>query len=175
MNKRTAIALVSAGLVAGLVLGTAGISLAATGSTNAPATNVSCAGLGVAVRGAGARLIDIVAELTGLSTTDIAAKRAEGVSLAEIAKSEGVSRETVLDEALAARKALLDAKVADGTITQEQADLAYERMSERLADRIDSTETGRPAWAGGAGGAGGCGMGARGGRGAGCGACVTND
>jgi hypothetical protein len=172
MNKRTAIALVSAGLVAGLVLGTAGISLAATGSANAPATNVSCAGLGVAIRGAGARLVDVVAKLTGLSTTDIAAKRAEGVSLADIAESEGVSRETVLDEALAARKALLDAKVADGTITQQQADLAYDRMSERLADRIDSTETGRPAWAGGAGGRG---MGLGGGRGAGCGACVTNN
>jgi predicted DNA-binding protein YlxM (UPF0122 family) len=172
MNKRTAIALVSAGLVAGLVLGTAGISLAATGSTNAPATSVTCAGLGVAISGAGARLVDVVAKLTGLSTTDIAAKRAEGVSLAEIAESEGVSRETVLDEALAARKALLDAKVADGTITQEQADLAYDRMSERLADRVNATETGRPAWAGGAG----CrGMGAGGGRSAGCGACVTND
>ena len=69
--------------------------------------------------------------------------------------------------ALDARKEVLDAKVADGTITQEQADAAYERMSERIEQRVTTDEVGRPAWAGQGRGQG-RGMGA-----GNCGACTS--
>ena len=114
--------------------------------------------------------LDIVAELTGLSVEEVQAQRAEGNSAAEIAEANGVATEDVVSEALAARKAILDAKVDDGTITQEQADAAYERMSERVTERVSTEESGRPSWAG-AGSASGRGMG--GGRGAGDGSCVV--
>lgn len=185
MKKSKTLALVTAGLVAGLVLGSIGVSYAAEETeTTAPA---ACTGIrmGEAIRGAGARLIDVLADLTGLSTDEIAAERAAGNSVADIAEANGVPADEVVVAALAARRAILDEKVADGTITQEQADLALERMTERLTDRVASDETGRPAWAGagrgmgrgmgggqgaGQGGQGGCaGQGGQGG----CGACTV--
>ncbi len=175
MKYRKALALVALGLVAGLVFGSVGVSYAQTESDT---TNpVVCTGIrmGEAIRGAGARLIDVLADLTGLSTDEIAAERAAGSSIADIAEANGVSGDTVVDEALAARKAILDAKVADGTITQEQADFAYDRMSGRVTERVTTTETGAPSWAGGGrgqGGMGGQGQGGMGGQGA-CGTCTV--
>ena len=164
------IALVALGLTAGLVLGSVGVSYAATEDTS---TNpVVCAGaqMGQSIRGAGARLVDVVADLTGLSAEEVQAQRAEGNSVADIAEANGSSSEAVVSAALETRKALLDEKVADGTITQEQADLAYDQMTERITERVSTDETGRPSWAGQGGGQGGGMGGGRGGQG-GTGAC----
>jgi hypothetical protein len=169
MKKSKAIALVVAGLVAGLMLATVGVSYAATETEDTPA--VVCTGIrmGEAIRGAGARLVDIVADLTGLSAEEVQAERAAGKSAADIAEANGVSSDEVVAAALEARKAILDAKVADGTLTTDEADAAYERMSDRVTERVTTTETGRPSWAGQGGGMGG-GRGGRGGMG-GQGAC----
>ena len=177
MKSSKSIALVALGLTAGLVLGSVGVSYAATETTS---TNpVVCAGarMGQSIRDAGARLIDIVADLTGLSVEEVQAERAAGNSVADIAEANGSSAEAVVSGALEARKALLDEKVADGTITQEQADLAYGQMTERLTERVNTDETGRPSLAGQGGGMGG----GRGGRGMGggmggqgaCGSCTV--
>jgi hypothetical protein len=130
--------------------------------------------MGQSIRDAGARLVDIVADLTGLSVEDVQAERAEGASVADIAEANGVSIDDVVAKALGERKVILDAKVADGTITQEQADLAYDRMTERLTDRVTTDETGRPEWAGQGGGMGG-GQGGRGGMGGGQGGMGLRD
>ena len=127
--------------------------------------------MGQAIRDAGARLVDIVADLTGLSVEEVQAQRAEGNSISDIAEANGVSTETVVDEALAARKAILDAKVADGSITQEQADLAYERMTERVTERVSTDEVGRPSWAGAGSATGG--RGGMGGQGVCDGSCMV--
>lgn len=167
MKKSKAIALVSFGLVAGLVLGSVGVSYAATGTES----TTSGLGLGIrmgqSIRDAGARLVDIVADLTGLTAEEVQAQRAEGESIADIAEANGVSSETVVGTALEARKTILDAKVAGGSITQEQADVAYERMTERLTERVATDEVGRPSWAGAGRGQGQMGSGACGG------ACVV--
>jgi len=166
MKRSKSLTLVTAGLVAGLVLGSVGVSYAATESdTTSPVLGAGIR-MGSAIRDAGARLVDVLADLTGLTTDEIAAERAEGNSIADIAEANGVSSEAVVDGALDARKAILDAKVADGTITQEQADLAWERMTERVTERVATDETGRPSWAGAGGGMGGQGKG-QGGQGMG--------
>ena len=166
MKKGKTLALVALGLTAGLVLGSVGVSYAATDTEST--SPVVCAGarMGQSIRDAGARLIDIVADLTGLSVEDVQAERAEGASVADIAEANGVATEDIIAKALDERKAILDAKVADGTIPQERADLAYDRMTERLSDRVTTDETGRPEWAGLGGGMGG-GQGGRGGMGSG--------
>lgn len=175
MNKRKVLALVSVGLVAGLALGSVGAAYAATDTAVAGPIGAG-ARMGQAIRDAGARMIDIVADLTGLAVEDVQAQRAAGNSIADIAEANGVSTDTVVSEALAARKAILDAKVADGSISQEQADFAYERMTERITERVTTDEAGRPSWAasgsaiGGRGGRGGMG-----GQGAGGGTCVVTD
>lgn len=161
MKKGKAIALVSAGLVAGLMLGSVGVSYAATDSSAETACVAPGARLGQSMRDAGARLIDVVAGLTGLSVDEVKAARADGQSIAEIAEANGSSGDAVVGEALSIRKQVLDGKVADGSLTQEQADAAYDRMSERLTERITTEQTGQPAWAGAGMGAG-RGQGARG-------------
>lgn len=169
MKRSAAMKLVATGLVAGLMLGSATIAFGATETESTQASGLGIR-MGQAIRDAGARMIDILADLTGLSTEEVTAKRSEGLSVAQIAEENDVSVDEVTGSALSARKALLDAKVADGSITQEQADVAYERMSERIAERVITTETGAPSWAGQGRGSRGAGQGA-GMRGAGTGTC----
>jgi len=175
VKKGKTLALVALGLTAGLVLGSVGVSYAATGTESTSPAVCAGARMGQSIRDAGARLVDVVADLTGLSVEDVQAERAEGASVADIAEANGVSTEEVVAKALDERKAILDAKVADGTITQEQADLAYEQMTERLTYRVTTDETGRPEWAGQGGGQGGRGGmgGGQGGMGLRDGSCAT--
>jgi hypothetical protein len=175
MDKKRVLALAAATLVVGLVLGNivgawaAGPTAQASAGTGGGIVAGACGlglKMGASVRDAGGRLVDVVAELTGLSSADVAAKRAEGQSIAQIAESKGVSSTKVVDEALKVREQLLAEKVKDGTITQAQADQALATMETRLTERVDSTA---------ACGSGGCGMGGGGrgmggGRGAGRGA-----
>src|SRR5512137_1559579 len=91
-------ALIAAALVAGLALGTVASGFAATPAVNrtaAASATAPGAGLGLrlgaSVRDAGGRLIDVVAKLTGLSATEVQAKRTAGQSFEQIAASKDVS------------------------------------------------------------------------------------
>ncbi|MDZ4655912.1 MAG: hypothetical protein U1F44_08565 [Coriobacteriia bacterium] len=175
MKKSKSLVLVTAGLVAGLVLGS--VSLAAAAPADyAPTNGVAACGLqiGQSLRDAGGRLIDILADLTGLSTDEIAAERADGKSIATIAEENGIDSGAVVGEALSLREELLNERVADGTLTQEQADAMLAQMTERLDERVDTTEVGPPSWSGGQGmkGQGTGGQGMRG-QGAGTGVCIA--
>ena len=174
MNKRRAIALAAAALVAGLVAGNITSAFAVRPAEvpgPGPVATASQCGqgfkLGPLMRERAGRLLDAVANVTGLSTEDVSAQRAEGSSFADIAAPEGVDVDEVVASALAGRSAALDELVDDGTISREQADDMLDRMGERLADRVTSTETGRKGYGGGRGFGGGKG----GGQGFGPGAC----
>lgn len=124
------------------------------------------------MRGAGGRLADVVAKLTGLDVGDVQAKRQAGASFADIAAEKGVKPDAVVDEAVKVRARALDARVADGTLTQEQADAALERMTARLTERVSSTAAGcNGGGGGGRSGGGGCGGGGGGGGRGGGGGC----
>ena len=174
MNRKRAIALAAATLVAGLVIGNMASAFAARNAeaprSNQTRTQAACEGTGARIgpmmRDAGGRLADIVANLTGLSADEVAAQRADGESIADVGASAGVSSDAIVNAALEARTAALDEMVAAGSITQEQADVMIDRMSDRLAERVTSTETGPN----GCGTGGGRGFGG-GGRGQGSGAC----
>jgi hypothetical protein len=170
MNSKKWLGAIGVALVAALALGGAATAFAATAEDAPAAAATGACGyglrMGAAVRDAGGRLADVVAELTGTSVEDVQAARQDGASFAEIAEASGVAADDVVAEALAVRKALLDAKVADGTITQEQADAILAQIEDRLTERVESTAPGCT----GAGMGGG--MGGRGaGRGAGMGGC----
>ena len=144
MDKRKLITLVAAALTAGLAFGGASAAYAApTDVAGRPGLGPRVR-MGLAIRDAGGTLVDVVADLTGLDPKEVIELRESGESFGQIAEDNGSSADEVLDQALEIRKELLDAKVADGTITQAQADAIYERMAERLAERVGSTETGRP-------------------------------
>jgi len=177
MNVRKTVAIGIASLVLGLAIGGVGTASAVTNGANS--TNPVVAGacglglkLGATMRDSGARLSDVVASLTGKSVEDVQAARAQGTSFEKIAADAGVSAEKVVDTALDARKEVLDAKVKDGSITQEQADTALKNMDTRLTERVSSTAPGcNGAGRGGMGGGAGMGRG-RGGAG-GCGGACT--
>lgn len=181
IRKRQLAAAVAGALIAGLVLGSVSSGFAATAASSAPAQAVASCGLGLgsAMRDAGGRLLDVVAKATGLSTTEVAAKRAEGKSFTQIAAEKNVSQSTLIGEALKVRQQVLTEKVKSGAITQTQADTALDRMKTRLTERVaDPTAcTGTGAGPGSGGGAqrgAGAGRGSGGGRGArGGGACAN--
>ncbi|RMF29377.1 MAG: hypothetical protein D6759_13985 [Chloroflexi bacterium] len=82
-------------------------------------------------------LVGITAEVTGLSVDEVVAALQEGKSLAQIAEEAGVEPATIVEAAIAPRSEALAQAVANGWITQEQADWMLEQMREHLRDRLE--------------------------------------
>ena len=93
----------------------------------------------------------LVAEALGVSTDSLSADVQSGKTLADIITASGKTIDEVSAYVLAERQADLDEAVADGRITQAQADLMIDRMESQIATCL---ETGL-----GAGLGGGCGWG----------------
>ena len=146
MTVTRARGLVIFALLASLMLVGAGVAVAApTEGASENGRLGFAAGIGQSIRDAGARAIDIVADLTGLDVDTIFDRRSDGETLAAIAESEGVDAQSVVDGLLESRTAILDEKVASGDITQEQAETMLANMEDRVTERVNSSETGRPA------------------------------
>ncbi|MCA9953582.1 MAG: hypothetical protein KC434_02610 [Anaerolineales bacterium] len=64
-----------------------------------------------------------IAEALGLTVEDLAAAKDEGTRLTDLAEQQGVDMEAVMTAVTDARTAAIEAAVADGTITQDQADI----------------------------------------------------
>jgi hypothetical protein len=88
--------------------------------------------------------------LLNMSREQLIAERQAGKSLAQIAQAKGVSRETLVNTILAAKKADLDKLVAAGTLAQAQADQMYQNMQQSVPQAVDSTAAGH-MWQNGAG------------------------
>lgn len=81
---------------------------------------------GMALRGA----IDpqaLMAEALGLSVEELEQARQDGTRMRELIESSGLERDELRERLEAAREAAVVQAVADGVITQEQADLLDER------------------------------------------------
>jgi len=99
---------------------------------------------------------EIVSGLTGKTVTDLYQQRAEGKTFGAIA-SEAGKLEEFKTEMLAQKKAILDQRVADGLLTQAQADAAYEAIKTNQA-ACDGTGTMGLGRRNGGGFGGGCGL-----------------
>lgn len=80
----------------------------------------------------------------------------DGKSMAEVAEAHGMSADEFTQALLSQVKTQLDALVADGEITQEQADATFERIEENI-DAIVNAEPGPCRFGGPRGGPGGFG------------------
>ena len=89
---------------------------------------------------AGRHILDAGAGVLGMEKDDLVAELREGNSLADVAAAQGIGVDDFEAQLLAEVQADIDAKVADGTITQEQAD----RLSEGLEERIDNIVNAQP-------------------------------
>jgi lambda repressor-like predicted transcriptional regulator len=137
----------------GLALGIAALLTLTLGTTvfadngDAPAAGTYCGGYGWhGFQDEQGTCTETVSELLGLTTDEICDLRQDGSSLADIAAANGVTLEELVNAVMADKIAAVEALVADGTITQEQADLMISRMAERTEDMVTSTTTGQAQW-----------------------------
>ena len=72
------------------------------------------------------------AEVLGMTQADLMEQLKDGNSLAEVAEAQGKDLEAFKTELLAQVKTQLDELVADGDLTQEQADDIYQRTEENI-------------------------------------------
>lgn len=129
------------------VLGTAGTAFAASFKTPA----------------------EIVSEITGKTTDQVDSERASGKTYGAIANDAG-KLEEFQTQILEQKRAYLDQRVTDGTLSQERADAIYDAIVEAQSTCDgtggESQGVGCGAGVGAGSGIGGCGAGASLGRGA---------
>jgi hypothetical protein len=94
---------------------------------------------GPSMLGRGTNQLSFVAEALDMSLTDLLTALQEGKSIAGIAGEQGVEPQSIVDAYLAEIQADLDEAVAEGRITQNQADYQLERAEERATDLLERT------------------------------------
>ena len=85
-------------------------------------------------RGSGVSLVDATAQATGMNVADVIAALQSGK--ADIGAEAGISLQEIVDVVIAARKETLDSAVAEGHISQTQADQMLEEMAAHLLDQL---------------------------------------
>jgi len=125
------------------VLATTGIVYAQT--QEPPAQPENGWGMGRMMRGQGrgmmggqtgplhTTMVSTFAEKLGMSVEDLNAALAEGKTMWQIASEQGLSSDEITTLMQEARGAALEQAVADGALTQEQADWMQEHMQQRGA------------------------------------------
>jgi hypothetical protein len=93
---------------------------------------------GVMGRG-GDSLIGMVAEELDLSVQELFSELQDGKSIADVAGEKGVDVESIADAYLAQLEENLTQAVAEGKITQNQADWKLEQAQERVQEQLNNT------------------------------------
>ncbi|MGI9952847.1 hypothetical protein V3F56_10840 [Moorellaceae bacterium AZ2] len=93
-------------------------------------------------------LVATVADILGLDREKVLEERHSGRSLAEIAETQGVDKDQLVQKVWEERQGILEQMVAEGRITREQANLCLENMKRRVEYTINRTSVGPPSWAG---------------------------
>jgi hypothetical protein len=110
-------------------------------------TQAYCAGYGWhGFQGEGAVCSETVSELLGLTPEELCDLRQEGKSLAEIAAEQNVNVDELVEAIIAEKIEAVQARVDEGAITQEQANLMIQQMTERTELAVNRTTTGPAEW-----------------------------
>jgi len=91
-------------------------------------------------------MISAFAEAIGLSTEDVETRHDNGETLPDIAIAEGIAEDDLPELFLQVREAALGAAVAEGVITQEQANLMLEHMQAFQGRGFGFGSEGCPMW-----------------------------
>jgi polyhydroxyalkanoate synthesis regulator phasin len=95
------------------------------------------------------------AEALGMTEEDLReALEADGATLAQVAEDQGVAVDTLVQALVTAEEDRIAEAVADGRLTQEQADERLADLEQRVTDRVEAESGGRGP-GGGPGAAGG--------------------
>lgn len=87
----------------------------------------------------GDNLLSIAADELGMGLTDLLTELQDGKSIADVAEEKGVDTQAIVDAYLAQLQEKLDEAVAEGRITQNQADYQLERAEQRVTDHLNDT------------------------------------
>jgi hypothetical protein len=90
-------------------------------------------------RGRDGKHLHVVAETLGIDVADVRAAIRDGQTIAELAVANGSSAQAVIDAIVAERTAHINERVADGEITQEQADARLAGLVERVTTFVNET------------------------------------
>ncbi len=82
--------------------------------------------------------LSTAATALGMEKDELRDELRSGKTLAEVAADKGVDVQVVIDALAAEAKAHLDQKVADGDMTQEEADERLAELTERITDRVNN-------------------------------------
>ena len=89
-------------------------------------------------RGRGIRL-EAAATALGMATDELhEALEVDGTTLADVAEAQGVDVQTLVDALVAAARERLDAAVADGRLTQAEADEKAAGLEARITEMVNS-------------------------------------
>lgn len=91
------------------------------------------------------RSLEGAAEAIGIEADALREALQSGQSIADVATANGVDPATVVDALIADAEARLADKVADGTLSQAEADERLAEKTERIEDRVDRTPGDGPA------------------------------
>jgi hypothetical protein len=92
-----------------------------------------------ALRVAGAReLVSVVADATGLTAQEVAQQWRDGSTLNDIATANGADPAAIIETAVADATERVNQAVANGRMTQTQADLGLESLSERFTEAMNA-------------------------------------
>lgn len=81
--------------------------------------------------------IEIVLDTLGITADELRDARQDGTSLAELAEAQGVDVATLIDALVSAAEERIAEHVADGDLTQEEADERLAEVEERITDRVN--------------------------------------
>lgn len=79
------------------------------------------------------------AGVIGISPQDLVNELKDGKSVADVATAHGVDPQTVIDKLTTDANARIDEAVANGKVTQEKADAAKAKTSERVTKLVNKT------------------------------------
>ncbi len=91
-------------------------------------------------RGGGCGGNEAVAELLGLTPEELRDAKDAGTSLAEIAQSQGVAVDEVIQTIVDEKAEHLAEEVAEGDLTQAEADARLAEIEARTADRVNGVD-----------------------------------
>ena len=108
---------------------------------------------GPGMRGPGPAL-DVLADALGMTPDEVRTALMDGTSVADLAQEKGVALATVVDALVAEAKAHLDEEVAEGDLTQQEADERLEEIRTRIGEMVQQSGVPGPGHRGGMGGPG---------------------
>jgi hypothetical protein len=138
------------GTIAALAAVVGALVVSATAFAQGPAGNPpGGAGVGYGLGGRGSRrggmwggpdgsLVAVAAEVLGLDRTALVAELNAGQTIADVAKAEGVALDKIVDAFVAPGAEALAQAVADGRITQAQADTMLATMKANVTAQLSA-------------------------------------